>query len=114
MPVDTHLAATGLRILMAGEALERAISLLNARRVFQARMYVQQAVGDLVHARDYLKASGQYPALLNFVETLISYYGAEMGKIVRPASAPQVASELYSNQGILAGANPLLFPAVAH
>ncbi|MBF6555557.1 MAG: hypothetical protein IVW52_05195 [Acidimicrobiales bacterium] len=114
MPVPDHLAAVHFRVQLAGQSIEHAISLLKSRRVFQGRMHVQQAVGDLQHAASYLKASGQYPALLSYTEALIAFYTGEAARVVRPANAPAVGDALYSAQGNLLQADPVLFPSVAH
>ena len=98
---------------MAGQALEHAIAFLQSRRVFQGLMRLREAIGDLQHAVTYLKKSGKYPELEKYIGALITFYQGELGKVMRPGSAPAVGDELYAAQGQLAAADPILFPTAA-
>lgn len=114
MPTDACLAAVHFRVQMAGQALEFAAAFLQGRRVFQGLTQIRQAAAHLQHASAHLKSSGQYPDLARFVDGLVAFYNAEIPKLVRPMSAPAVATEVFNNQANLLLADPVLNPGVAH
>jgi hypothetical protein len=103
---DNHLAAIHFRVQSAGTSVESAIDSLRNRRVFQGRISVMRAVSDLQHAAAYARESGRYPALLAYLEKLAAFYNAEAAKVLRPATAPALANELYGAQGLLLAGDP--------
>ena len=103
--MDPVLASLHFRVQMAGAAIEQAVEFLGKREVIRGRMAVQSAVFNLVAAANSLKASGQHPDRLAYVQQLVQFYTAQMNSVLRPAGAPTVASELAANQGNLLAAS---------
>lgn len=109
MPADPTLSSVHFRVQSAGTAVENALDALSARpvaRIFQAKVSLNHAVGELSRAADYLRESGAHPNLLAYLEKLAAFYRAASNKTMRPASAPAVAAELRTAQGHLVSADP--------
>jgi len=101
MALTPVLASLHFRVISAGQAAEQAIVYLNQREVFRGRMAVQSVVYNLVIAANQLKASGQYPDQLTYVNQLVQFYTAQMNSILRPNAAPAVATAIAANQANL-------------
>lgn len=114
MTTDAALASVHFRIQSAGVAVERAVGELRSRQVFRAVVNLRQATQDLQGALEALRSSGAYPDLQSYVGTLVSFYQKEVGEVLRPMGAPALGSRLAASQGNLLGADPVLFPNVAH
>jgi hypothetical protein len=107
VPTDPVLASLHFRVEMAGAAAEQAIAFLSQREVLRGRMAVQSVVFNLTAAASRLRASGQYPDQLSYVEKLIQFYAAKMSAVMRPAVGPAIAAELAANQANLLAAAPI-------
>jgi hypothetical protein len=114
VPTDPRLASVHFQVQQAGQSLELAAAFLGGRRLFRGIEHINAAVGHLARAEATLKASGQYPALAQYVGQLVQFYRTEAAKVMRPMAAPGVGEEIAGNQGNLLAADPVLFPNVAH
>lgn len=106
MPLDPVLASVHFKVAQAGASVEAAIQYLSARRIFQGRMAVNQAAGLLSSAASLVRQQGSQPALLNLLTQLAAWYQGQAQKIIRPASAPEIAAALQGAQGTLLAADP--------
>lgn len=83
------------------------MSFLNQREVIRGRMAVQSVVYNLAAAANRLKASGQYPERLAYLDQLVKFYSAQMNSVLRPSGAPAVATAIAANQANLLTAGAL-------
>lgn len=95
---------------MALQAAEHGISALNSNDAAKAIRFLSDVLSNLGHARSYLAEETGSSGYVGAIESLEAFYQAEVDRLRKGIPPTDVAAEIYSMQGNLWEAGPLLTP----